>query len=72
MTDDTRRKAWSEVAHGINAVGHASRTVVQVKDKWTDYKSRSTMKLSKHKRAVLKTGFYTFISMPSKHNFALR
>jgi hypothetical protein len=56
ISTKTKKLAWESVAKSVNEVGAESRTVADIKKKWSDIKVDVKKKVSAHRRSVGQTG----------------
>ena len=56
ISTKTKKLAWEKVAKSVNGVGAESRTVADIKKKWSDIKVDVKRKVSAHRRSVGQTG----------------
>ena len=56
ISTKTKNLAWEKVAKSVNDVGAESRTVADIKKKWSDIKVDVKTKVSAHRRSVGQTG----------------
>ena len=56
ITNQVKEKEWQEVASRVSSVGPVVRTAAQVRNKWSDFASRTKKKNSAFNRAARVTG----------------
>ena len=56
ITNKKKNEVWEDITRAVNAVGLASRTVAEVKDKWRNLHSTAKRDFSSFRREAKKTG----------------
>ena len=56
VTNKTKTETWKAITEKVNAVGVASRTIYEVKQKWKGLFSTAKKEFSQQKKAQKKTG----------------
>lgn len=55
-TNKLKQSVWESIAIAVNAAGHASRTVSEVKEKWTNLQRTAKQEFAKFRKEQRKTG----------------
>ena len=56
VTNRKKNETWEEITRAVNAVGHASRSTQEVRDKWKNLQSVAKKEFSEFRRETKKTG----------------
>ena len=56
ITNEKKNQLWEEITKAVNGVGHANRSVQDVKDKWKNLHSVAKKEFTTFKRETKKTG----------------